>query len=82
MVVRDPSILLFAHGFLLGISFVLMPDEVQVSMDDNAKQLVEKQLFVLLRVVLDSVDRKHQISRDLICCAVVKRDDVGVVIML
>jgi hypothetical protein len=51
-------------------------------MDDYTNELIEKQLIVGLRVGFDAVDGKHQISRDFICLAVVKRDDVGVVIVL
>ena len=30
-------IFLVAHGFLLGVCFVLIPDKVQVSVDDYTK---------------------------------------------
>lgn len=59
MVTRNPFIFFSAHGGLIGSCFVFVPNEVQMSMDDDTEQLIEKQLIMCFCVVLHAVNGNH-----------------------
>ena len=70
------------HYFALTGSFVINATQVQHAMNDDAVQFVLLDGMNEESVRGDSIERNHHVARDALPRAVIKRDNVGIVIMV